>query len=66
MTPPDIAATSPWVAGWSELLGFIVLSSYNAIVGLRQRIDKAWSNIGVVLRQRHDQLRISSRRSAAS
>ena len=36
--------------------GFIVLTSYNAIVALRQRIDKAWANIDVVLKQRHDQL----------
>ena len=38
------------------VVGFIVLSSYNAVVALRQRIDKAWSNIDVVLKQRHDQL----------
>jgi LemA protein len=38
------------------VVGFIVLTSYNAIVGLRQRSDKAWSNIDVVLKQRHDQL----------
>jgi LemA protein len=36
--------------------GFIVLTSYNAIVALRQRIDRAWSNIDVILKQRHDQL----------
>ena len=36
--------------------GYIALSSYNAVVALRQRIDKAWSNIGVVLKQRHDLL----------
>jgi LemA protein len=36
--------------------GYIVLASYNAVVALRQRSDKAWSNIGVVLKQRHDQL----------
>jgi LemA protein len=36
--------------------GFIVLTSYNAVVALRQRIDKAWANIDVVLKQRHDQL----------
>ncbi len=36
--------------------GFIVLSSYNAVVALRQRIDKAWANIEVILKQRHDQL----------
>jgi LemA protein len=38
------------------IAGFIVLTSYNAIVALRQRIDKAWSNIDVVLKQRHDLL----------
>ena len=35
---------------------YIVVASYNAIVALRQRIDKAWANIDVVLKQRHDQL----------
>ena len=38
------------------IAGFIVVSSYNAVVALRQRIDKAWSNIDVALKQRHDQL----------
>jgi LemA protein len=38
------------------IVGFIVLTSYNAVVALRQRIDKAWANIEVVLKQRHDQL----------
>jgi LemA protein len=35
---------------------FVALTTYNAIVALRQRGDKAWSNIDVVLKQRHDQL----------
>ena len=55
MTPPDVAAIFAVVLVVG-VVGFIVLSSYNAVVALRQRIDKAWSNIGVVLRQRHDQL----------
>jgi LemA protein len=38
------------------VVGFITLTSYNAVVALRQRSDKAWSNIDVVLKQRHDQL----------
>ena len=38
------------------VVGFIVVASYNAVMALRQRIDKAWSNIDVVLKQRHDQL----------
>jgi len=38
------------------IVGFILVSSYNAVMGLRQRSDKAWSNIDVALKQRHDQL----------
>jgi LemA protein len=38
------------------IVGFIVLSSYNSIVALGQRIDKAWANIDVALKQRHDLL----------
>ena len=38
------------------ILGFVVLATYNAIVALAQRIDKAWANIDVVLKQRHDEL----------
>jgi LemA protein len=35
---------------------FLAVTSYNAVMALRQRIDKAWANIDVVLKQRHDQL----------
>jgi LemA protein len=35
---------------------FLLVTSYNAVIALRQRIDKAWANIDVVLKQRHDQL----------
>ena len=55
MSAPDLAAIFAvvLVVGVGAV---IVLSSYNAVVALRQRIDKAWANIGVVLKQRHDQL----------
>ena len=36
--------------------GFLAVTTYNDVVGLRLRVDKAWSNIDVVLHQRHDQL----------
>jgi LemA protein len=55
VNPPEIAAAFAVVV----LVGVvtsIVLASYNAVVALRQRSDKAWSNIDVVLKQRHDQL----------
>ena len=38
------------------VVGFVVVSTYNAVVALRNRIAKAWANIDVALRQRYDQL----------
>jgi len=38
------------------ILGFVTLTTYNDVVALRNRIDTAWSNIDVALKQRHDQL----------
>ena len=38
------------------VVGYLLVVDYNAVMALRQRIDKAWSNIDVVLKQRHDQL----------
>jgi LemA protein len=35
---------------------FLGVTTYNSIVALRQRIDKAWANIEVALKQRHDEL----------
>jgi LemA protein len=36
--------------------GFVVVTTYNAVVALRNRIQKAWANIDVALKQRHDML----------
>jgi len=36
--------------------GFFAVVTYNGVVALRNRIDKAWGNVEVALRQRHDQL----------
>jgi LemA protein len=55
MTPAGIAAIFSIGLVFVVLI-YVGLTTYNAVVALRQRIDKAWSNIGVVLRQRHDQL----------
>jgi len=38
------------------IVGFLVVSIYNDVVALQRRIDKAWANIDVVLKQRYDQL----------
>lgn len=55
MSPVALAALFA-VALVVAIAAYIVVASYNAIVALRQRIDKAWANIDVVLKQRHDQL----------
>jgi LemA protein len=38
------------------IIGFLVVVTWNAIVALRNRIAKAWANVDVALRQRHDEL----------
>ena len=55
MTAPTIAALFA-VGLLLVVVAFLVLSTYNAVVALRLRIDKAWANIDVVLKQRFDQL----------
>ena len=35
---------------------FLLVTTYNSVVALRQRIAKAWANIEVALKQRHDEL----------
>jgi LemA protein len=55
MTPASVAAAFA-VAVVVIVVTFLVLATYNAVVDLRLRIDKAWSNIDVALKQRFDQL----------
>jgi len=55
MNPLSIAATFALTV-LAVIVVFLVVTTYNSIVGLIQRIDKAWANIDVSLRQRHDEL----------
>ena len=55
MTPQSLAAAFALGLVLAIVL-FLAVTSYNAVMALRQRIDKAWSNIDVVLKQRYDQL----------
>ena len=55
MSPASLAALFA-VAVLLVVVGFVTVTTYNAVMALIQRIDKAWSNIDVVLKQRHDQL----------
>jgi LemA protein len=55
MSPATMAALFG-VSLLAIIVGFLVLSTYNAVIALRLRIDKAWANIDVALKQRFDQL----------
>ena len=43
------------VIGLAALIAYVV-GAYNMLVRLANNIDKAWSNIDVILKQRHDEL----------
>jgi LemA protein len=53
---PAAAAALFAVAVLGLVVLFLVVTTYNAVVALRNRILKAWANIDVALKQRHDQL----------
>ncbi|HET9755303.1 MAG TPA: LemA family protein [Candidatus Limnocylindrales bacterium] len=55
MTPATYAAAFA-VGLVIAIVVFLAITSYNAVMALRQRIDKAWANIDVLLKQRYDQL----------
>lgn len=38
------------------LIIFLVVTSYNTVVALRRRCERAWANVDVALKQRHDEL----------
>ena len=38
------------------LAAWLAIVTYNAVVALRERADKAWANVDVALKQRHDTL----------
>ena len=54
MTPALAAAFAVGVV--LAIVLFLVVATYNDVVALQRRIDKAWANIEVVLQQRFDQL----------
>jgi LemA protein len=55
MNPSTAAALFALVV-FAVVAGFLVVTTYNAIVAARLRIAKAWANIDVALKQRYDQL----------
>jgi LemA protein len=55
MTPSTAAALFAVVVV-VVVIGFLVITTYNAIVAAKLRIAKAWANVDVALKQRYDQL----------
>jgi LemA protein len=52
-----LAAAALFAVGIAVVVvGFLALTTYNDVIALRRRIDRAWANIDVALRQRHDEL----------
>lgn len=50
----DIGSIVVWAA--IVLLAVYVISMYNHLVRLKHNVSKAWSNIDVLLKQRHDEI----------
>jgi LemA protein len=55
MNAPGLAAAFA-VGLVVAIVMFVVVATYNDVVALQRRIDKAWANIEVALQQRFDQL----------
>ncbi len=46
-----------FAAGLAAVAAIVVgLTSYNTVVAMQRRVDKAWANVDVALKQRHDEL----------
>jgi len=44
------------ILGAVVVIGVYLIMLYNGLVGVKHNVAKAWSNIDVVLRQRHDEI----------
>jgi LemA protein len=55
VSPPALAAIFALVVVL-VIVVFLILQTYNSVVTLGQQVSKAWANIDVALKQRHDLL----------
>src|SRR5271169_2759187 len=48
----------PWLLLLFAVVGAVayVVTIYNGLIGVKNNVDKAWANIDVLLKQRHDEL----------
>ncbi len=52
--PLSVAALAVVLAAIVALV--VTLTTYNAVIAMQRRVDKAWANVDVALKQRHDEL----------
>ncbi len=50
--PLSVAALAVVLAAIVALV--VTLTTYNAVIAMQRRVDKAWANVDVALKQRHD------------
>ena len=55
MSPQEFAALFSFLLVF-VVVGFLLVTTYNSVVTLAQQASKAWANIDVALKQRHDEL----------
>lgn len=55
MSPQSFAALFSFLLVFA-VVGFLLVATYNSVVTLAQQASKAWANIDVALKQRHDEL----------
>lgn len=55
MSPQAVAALFSFLLVF-VVVGFLLVATYNSVVTLAQQASKAWANIDVALKQRHDEL----------
>jgi LemA protein len=53
---PLLALVGALIVLGGVLLAVFVITTYNMVVAEQRRIDRAWANVDVVLKQRHDEL----------
>ncbi|TAL06645.1 MAG: LemA family protein [Chloroflexota bacterium] len=55
MSPQAVAAIFSFLLVF-VVVGFLLVATYNSVITLAQQASKAWANIDVALKQRHDEL----------
>ena len=55
MSVTTLVVLGVFIFGLLALVGYVFMI-YNGLISLKENIRKAWANIDVILKQRHDEL----------